>query len=129
MATKTDSLVNAVMNEDVSRVEALIAQGAPLEESDHRGQTPLVIAAVSDQFEIAERLLQAGADPFAVDKFGWTAGYAIQTSKLQRGPEFDAMQRVSVQLIERGYPVPGPDKPEIKRMVAEGNWPPVEWRQ
>jgi uncharacterized protein len=127
MATKYDSLVDAVMNEDRAQVEALIDRGAPLEEKDHRGQTPLVIAAVTDQFRIAEILLQAGADPFAVDKFGWTAGYAAQTSALARGPEFEAKARFEAMLTQRGYPMPGPDKPEIKQMVADGNWPPAEW--
>ncbi len=124
MSGKSENLVDAVMMEDSSRVEQLIAEGAPLEEADHKGQTALIIAAKTDQFEIAELLLNAGADPFAVSQFGWTAGYAVQTSKLQRGPEFDARERVARLLEERGYPVPGPDKPDIKKMVASGNWPP-----
>ena len=124
MSGKSENLVEAVMMEDSSGVERLIAEGAILEEADKKGQTPLIIAAKTDQFTIAEKLLEAGANPFAVSQFGWTAGYAVQTSKLQRGPEFEARERVTVLLEQRGYSMPGPDKPDIKQMVAEGNWPP-----
>lgn len=122
-----ETLIEAVYERDKARVIELASSGAALEERDLEGQTPLVLAASTDQFEIAEVLLDAGADPFAASQFGWTAGYAAQTTNLQRGPEFEAMQRVSQRLRARGYPVPGPDKQEIKQMVAEGNWPPAEW--
>lgn len=124
MATKSDNLVDAVMHGDVGHVDQLIENGASLEETDHKGQTALILAAKTDQFTIAEKLLLAGADPFAVSQFGWTAGYATATSKLQRGPEFEARERFTELLEQRGYPMPGPDKPDIKRMVAEGKWPP-----
>ncbi|MEM8725163.1 MAG: ankyrin repeat domain-containing protein [Pseudomonadota bacterium] len=129
MATRTGSLIDAVRFEDGALVDELIESGAALEEVDIKGQTPLIIAAKTDQFEIAERLLEAGADPFAVSQFGWTAGYATATSRLQRGPEFEAKARVTAMLEERGYPMPGPDKPDIKRSVAEGKWPPRNFEQ
>lgn len=125
--TETETLIDAVMERDKGQVADLIRQGAPLEETDIEGQTALILAATTDQFEIAEILLDAGADPFAVSQFGWTAGYATQISKLQRGPEFEAMQRVTQKLEARGYPMPGPEKAQIKAMVGEGNWPPAEW--
>lgn len=124
MVSKSDSLVDAVLNEDGGQVATLIEQGAPLEEEDHRGQTALVLAAATDQFRIAEQLIEAGADPFAADDFGWTAGYAAQTSNLQRGPEFEAKQRVKALLEARGFPFPSPDTDQVKTMVAEGKWPP-----
>jgi len=124
METKRENLVDAVRYQQIEEVERLIAEGAPLEQTDHKGQTALIIAAKSDQFLIAERLLAAGASPFAVSQFGWTAGYATATSRVIGGPEFEAKERVTAMLEERGYPMPGPDKPDIKRMVNEGNWPP-----
>lgn len=127
VATRSDTLIDAVMIADADEVQRLIAARAPLEQANHKGETPLIIAAKTDQFRIAESLLAAGANPFAVSQFGWTTGYAAQTSRLVRGPEFEAKARVEAQLKARGYPVPGPDKPEIKEMVAAGNWPPRDW--
>lgn len=127
MPSQADTLIDAVMERDRPRVGELIAAGAQLEAVDLEGQTALVLAAKTDQFTIAEDLLKAGANPFAASQFGWTAGYAVQTSRIARGPEFEARARVAALLEQRGYPVPGPDKPEIKQMVAEGNWPPREW--
>lgn len=124
METKRETLIEAVMFQDSEQLDALIADGAPLEATDHKGQTALIIAAKTDQFVFAEKLLAAGADPFAVSEFGWTAGYAVQTSRLTGGEELEAKERVSQMLEERGYAMPGPDKPDIKKMVEAGKWPP-----
>mgnify|MGYP001135585312 CR=1 FL=1 len=121
-----ETYIDAVMVGDRNCVLQLIAQNRPLEEANHKGETALILAAITDQFRIAEDLLAAGADPFAVSQFGWTAGYAAQTSALMRGPEFDAKARFEFMLSERGYPVPGPDKADIKRLVADGKWPPAD---
>lgn len=121
------TLITAVMDQNKRQVKRLIRNGADLEVSNQKETTPLILAAKTDQFRIAEILLNAGANPFAVSLFGWTVGYAAQTSRLIRGPEFKALQRVTAKIQECGYPMPGPDKPEIEKMVEQGNWPPKEW--
>lgn len=118
------TLYDAVMHQSSRLVTKLIKAGADLEAADHKGQTALIFAATTDQFRIANKLLDAGANPFAVSDFGWTAGYAAQTSRLIRGPEFKALQVFKEKMRDCGYPLPGPDKPEIKEMVKQGKWPP-----
>ena len=121
------TLLDAVMDQNKRQVKRLIKKGADLEVTSLKDKTPLILAAVTDQFRIANILLDAGANPFAVSMFGWTAGYAAQTSRLARGPEYKALQIFKDKLRHKNYPVPGPEKDEIEAMVAEGNWPPKNW--
>lgn len=123
-----NTLVRAVMTRHSNLIVELSRDRSTLEERDSTKQTPLIIAAKTDQFTVAEILLNAGADPFAVDQFGWTAGYALQTSKLKRGPEFEARERVAKALRSKAYPIPGPDTDEILELVKAGKWPPAEWK-
>lgn len=124
MNQQTD-LIDAVLNSDETRVRALIAAGQPIDQRNPINDTPLTLAAKTDQFVIAEILIDGGADIMAHNRFGWTAGYAAQTSRLlSEGPEGEARDRVISRLRERGFPFPAP-RPEIVRAAAEqGDWPP-----
>ncbi|RIV85690.1 ankyrin repeat domain-containing protein [Aurantiacibacter zhengii] len=121
------SLIKAVEMQDREQVATLASTGADLEQRNDVGQTPLVLASKTDQFVIAEILLDAGADPFAADMFGWTAGYAVQTTRLTGGKEFEARERVREKLKAHGYRIPGPNSNEIMELVDMGNWPPARW--
>lgn len=57
-------------------VKALIAAGALVNGCGARGGTPLYFAAWSRQFDIAQTLLQAGADPEAKNSAGYSILYA-----------------------------------------------------
>jgi hypothetical protein len=121
---KTQGLVEAVMNEDEGRVRQLIAARANLEEQDGDEQTPMLIAAISDQFIIAEMLLDAGVSIWAKSDFGWTVGYAAQTSNLVRGGENEARLRVLARLKAKGFPFPAEHPTIIEAKAARGEWPP-----
>lgn len=125
MANPTQSLVQAVMNADAAQAKSLVEGGASLEEVDLDGQTPLLIAAMTDQFTIAEYLIAQGANIFATSEFGWTVGYAAETSRLVRGPEAEARQRVLVQLRDRGFPFPATKPRQVMKWVEEKHWPPA----
>lgn len=119
-----DSLVNAVLHRDRSRVEALIERGQPVDERDHTGATAFHIAAHSDQFEIAELLLAGGADPYALDSFYIAAASGVADSKLLPGtPDGDARVRLEARLKELGVPMPPPSQKVLREMYHGGEWP------
>lgn len=117
------SLVAAVMNESSLSVRVLLLTGADTEEKNHKGMTPLLIAGLTDQYRLVELLIQSGANIFAVSKFGWNLGYMIQSSRLIRGPEFEARERLAKLLQERGFPHPAPDLKQTLELVAQNKWP------
>jgi ankyrin repeat protein len=117
-------LIEAVMQEDEARVRQLVAAGANLEDQDGDEQTPLLIAAKTDQFIIAEFLLDAGASIWAKSDFGWTVGFAAQSSNLARGAENEARLRVLAKLKARGFPFPAEHPTLIEAKAAKGEWPP-----
>ncbi|HQS97474.1 MAG TPA: hypothetical protein PK823_13375 [Novosphingobium sp.] len=125
MHGSSENLIEAVMNMDENRVRQLVESGAPIDQTDRKLQTPLILAAKTDQFRIAEYLIGKGANVLAASKFGWTVGYAAQNSMLQRGPEAEARDRVLEQLRQRGYPFPAAEPAVVKVMLAEKRWPPA----
>ena len=58
---------------DIARLDALLAQGAPLEAADAAGRTPLLLAVMQGRREAVARLLAAGANAQAQDREGVTA--------------------------------------------------------
>lgn len=125
MHGSSENLIEAVMNMDDARVRQLVESGANIDAPDRKLQTPLILAAKTDQFRIAEYLISKGANVLAASKFGWTVGYAAQNSMLARGPEAEARDRVLEQLRQRGYPFPAAEPAAVKAMLAEGRWPPA----
>lgn len=63
-------LIDAALADDAERVRALAGGGAPVGESDVNGWTALHFAAHAGALHAAEALLDLGADPNAVDRFG-----------------------------------------------------------
>jgi ankyrin repeat protein len=59
--------MRAVNNQDVAQVRQLIAQGVDVNETDAKGDSPLIIAAYKGYTEIVKLLLEAGADVGALD--------------------------------------------------------------
>jgi ankyrin repeat protein len=70
---KENSLMDAVINDDLETIDALIQKGfpvdmrAPCTGGFNDGHTPLLVAVRDGHFEAARRLLDAGADPNAVE--------------------------------------------------------------
>ncbi len=71
--TLNDELLDAVFLRDADEVCKLLARGADPNAFNEERCTPLMMATVEGDVEIARSLLEAGADPNLVDGDGWTA--------------------------------------------------------
>jgi len=60
----------AIANDSISQVDALVTAGANLDAQDCYGNTALRTAIVLGRFEIANRLLEAGAEPSITNRWG-----------------------------------------------------------
>lgn len=63
-------IYDAIMNSRVENVKLLIAAGANLNHTNNIGQTPVFLAANTNQYDIAWVLLQAGANPKIKNRWG-----------------------------------------------------------
>jgi uncharacterized protein len=89
-------LHDAAKEGDVGRAEQLLDQGVALEEPDHAGEPPLLIAALAGHADIVALLLDRGADINVRNKGGLTA---LHAAAYAGSPE------VVELLIERGASV------------------------
>jgi ankyrin repeat protein len=66
------SLWAAAKANDVVQLALLLDEGCPIDERDHRGYSPLMLAGYTGNVEAVELLLCRGADPNTADLFGNT---------------------------------------------------------
>ena len=67
------SLADAIIDEQIDAVKAILQYGAPINQIDEYGFTPLIEAAIADNYSIAHLLINLGADPKQIDMLGSTA--------------------------------------------------------
>ncbi len=69
-----DSLMDLLKTRNYQYIEQLISSGADVNQTDNKGQTPLIIASINRQpVRIIDLLIKQGADVFAVDDSGRNA--------------------------------------------------------
>jgi uncharacterized protein len=112
----TTPLHDAVRQNDVKAVEALVARGADVNRATRYGITPIGIAALNGNAAILRRLLDAGADPNTETPGGETA---LMTAA--RTGTIDAVRL----LLDRGAHVNGKDpvraQTALMRAVTENH--------
>ncbi len=67
------SLADAILEENLKAVKAMLQTDVDVNAIDEYGFTPLIEAAIADHFEIAQLLIQHGANPNQIDTLGGTA--------------------------------------------------------
>jgi len=113
-----------ILQEDRQAVAALLDAGYDIERKGGFGMTPLIQAAMIDDWITAELLLSRGADPWAVDRRGFTAAHRAATSRVDPGSAYGlALLRVRAELERRGVEPSAPAT--VKAMQAAGKWPPM----
>lgn len=68
----SSSLWAAAKANDVVQLARLLDEGGSIDERDHRGYSPLMLAGYAGNLEAVELLLARGADPNTTDLFGNT---------------------------------------------------------
>jgi len=66
-----ESLIGAVRNIDLNKIEELINSGVDLNYQDSNGDTALIWAVANDNFVIVELLIDAGANLFLRSKYDY----------------------------------------------------------
>lgn len=118
-------IFEAIEDRDRDRVARLIASGANLEARGFGQRTPILKAAMTHNWTMAEMLLEAGADPMVPDEFGITLTSVAARSRLKpESEEGQALARVRAVLADRGQIELVFPPAQVREMVAEGRWPP-----
>jgi ankyrin repeat protein len=78
---------------DTAELARVITEGGPIDECDHRGYTPLMLAAYAGSLEALDLLLARGADPNTTDLFGNT---------VLMGAAFKGHVRIVLRLLAAG---------------------------
>jgi ankyrin repeat protein len=101
MTATAQTMLEAAERGDTASVERLIASGAPIDQANASGQTPLLLAVQSNHLAVATRLIDAGANinaQAANQDTPWLlAGALGRTAMLRhmlpKGPDFGVRNR------------------------------------
>ncbi len=78
-----------------------------------------------DAMQVAEALIEGGADPWAVSAGGALPARGIyEPLRLTSAPEEAAQKRLIARLGKSGAPWPPPDARTVRAAIAAGQWPP-----
>lgn len=111
---------------DPAAARLLLAHEARVDRLDPTGSGPLQDAVDMDSMQVAEVLVEAGANPWAVGAGGALPAYGIaQPLKLTSPDEEAARGRLAAKLRASGAPWPPPSPAEVKAAIREQRWPPA----
>ena len=113
-----------ILQEDRQAVAALLDAGYDIEREGGFGMTPLIQAAMIDDWITAELLLSRGADPWAADRRGFTTAHRAATSRVDAGSVYGQALMGVRAVLERGGVEPFAPA-MVKAMRAAGKWPPM----
>jgi len=118
-------IFEAIEDSDQARARRLITAGANIEARGYGQGTPILKAALTDNWIIAEMLLEAGADPMVPDEFGLIFTRVASRANLKsESDEGQALTRIRAILTERGLISLVFTPEEVRTMVEAGEWPP-----
>ena len=96
-------LESAIMDRDVERVRRTVATGVDIDEPGFRDQTPVLLAAKIETWDIVLYLIGEGADVASADRDGQTLSLVARGSSIHPdAPEYRDLEAVRAILRERG---------------------------
>lgn len=118
-------LANAVVSRQPDEVAKLLSGGASPDSADERGTAALILAAATDQYRIANMLVNGRANVWAADSMGYTAAIYANTSHIPDDSDEGKARLVFVKLLkDSGYPWPPPWPKDVLALQQAGRWPP-----
>jgi ankyrin repeat protein len=124
-------LVIAMQAENDEAFDALLQAGADPDAETKLGGNAALSAAYLERFDLANRLLDAGASPWVMDDLGATLGFVAEDSAstpgwVQGSPSDAARRRLLRRLQTVGFPSPAPTPPVGRNLRETGAWPPID---
>lgn len=114
-----------IKENDQKKVAAILDAGGDIEAKGYHKATPILAAAIVDNWEMAAFLMKRGARLDAVDGRGFTLPYLAAQAKVAEGsPTAAALQEVRVALNERAMLEKIYLPAEVRQMLKDGRWPP-----
>lgn len=114
-----------IKQENRKAVSAMLDTGYDIEIKGGFDATPIIGAALIDDWITVLLLLERGANPLAVDRRGFTMTYMLSTSRIDRkGSHGAALENVETYLRKKGINSTPYEPMEVKKMLADSNWPP-----
>jgi ankyrin repeat protein len=117
-------IFDAIENTDLEKVRHLIEAGADIEKQGFGNQTPALVAASANQWDICLYLLNQGADPTVADHSGITIPYLAFNSKtLPTSYQGQYLAIVKDYLIKRNLDALNIPPKQVRELKAVNAWP------
>jgi len=114
---------------DLKGMSTWIEAGGDIEAHGYHGATPVLSAAVIDNWSAVHWLLENGARATVVDGRGYTLAFLAQRSRVApEGQYGKALIDVRSLLTRKGLMGEIFQPETAKRMLEDGAWPPPEYR-
>lgn len=109
---------------DVSGVSRLLDAGADLEAKGYNGSTPILSAAMVNNWAIVDLLVRRGANISIVDNRGFSLPYLVTQARPMEGTEAEKiLSRVRSILKERGMLEQPYEPAQVRDLMKRGQWP------
>ena len=115
-----------ITQENREAISALLDLGYDIETKGGFGVTPVIDAALIDDWITVLLLLERGANPLAASRNGLTLTNLLSTSRVDRKGRYGvALEQVQALLKNKGINDTAYTPVEVKKMLADGEWPPA----
>lgn len=115
-----------IKENDQAKVAALLDAGADIEAAGYHGSTPILSAAMVDNWIMAEFLMRRGANIAAFDRAGFNLPYMTAHARVAKGsPTEAALNEVRKALNNNGLLERIWEPAEVRALIKQGKWPPT----
>lgn len=117
----------SIKEENQEKVIALLNGGADIDSHGYHGATPVLAAAILENWEMVALLLDRGANAKAVDRRGFSLAWLASHSKVDsKSKTFEALTKVRKILDRLSGNKVIYDPMTIRQMLENGTWPPKD---